>query len=120
MNKYFSLTVITALILLLILACKKEQKCSYLKDYYQQVYLAEKAFYTKDYKAVVDLMDKACSKCELLNQRGIYEMYKYAESAARIGATQKAIELIRALLLRGYDINQLAQNEGFVPLLATN
>lgn len=65
-------------------------------------------------------MSEAEKKCELLNQRGIYEMLKYAESSAHIGEKEKAFVLIRKLLLTGYEINQLANNEAFQSIVGTD
>lgn len=63
-------------------------------------------------------MSEAEKSCEVLNQRGIYEMLKYAESSARIGKKDKAFQLIRQLLLNGYEIDQLANNEAFQNLVS--
>ena len=44
-------------------------------------------------------------------------MLKYAESSAHIGKNDKAFQLIRQLLLNGYEIDQLANYEAFQNLV---
>ena len=107
------------LFIVLISSCEQKKDCSYIDDYYQNIYLAEQAYYQENYQLVVDLMDKACMNCEVLNQSEISELYNYAESAARIGDHKKAMTLVRKLILSGYNIQQLANNEGFNPLVKT-
>lgn len=109
---------IQILTLLSIISCQKKNECNYIENYYQTVYIAEEAYYKGDYQKVFQQMSKAEKNCELLNQRGIYEILKYAESSARIGKNEKALELIRILLLNGYEINQLANNEAFQNLVS--
>ncbi len=100
-------------IILLSISCQKKSECNYIENYFQEVYLAEEAYYKEDYQMVFDNMSKATENCKLLNQPMIYEMMKYAESAARIGENKKAFELIRELILNGYEINQLSNNDAF-------
>jgi hypothetical protein len=107
------------LFIVLISSCEQKKDCSYIYDYYQNIYLAEQAYYQENYQLVVDLMDKACINCEVLNQSETSELYNYAESAARIGDHAKAITLVKKLVLSGYNIEQLANNEGFAPLIKT-
>lgn len=102
---------------LLLLACKNDEPCSYIHDYYQLVHLAHEAYYKQEYQKVVDLLDQAGSNCQLLNQTGIYEKYKYAIAAARIGENEKALRLIRELVLQGYEISKLAEDNAFAHLL---
>lgn len=105
------------MILISIVSCQKKNECNYIENYYQKVYLAEEAYYKEDYQKVFEQMSEAEKSCEVLNQRGIYEMLKYAESSARIGKKDKALQLIRQLLLNGYEIDQLANNEAFQNLV---
>ncbi|PHN08470.1 hypothetical protein [Flavilitoribacter nigricans] len=105
-------------LLLLFMACKQEKDCSYIKDYYQTIYLAEEAYFLGDFQRVYDLISEVESHCALLNQRGPYEMLKYAEAAARIGKDEKALQLVRDLIFEGYEIDQLAQKDAFVQLAA--
>lgn len=107
------------LVILLISFTSKNDN-SYIKNYYQHVYLAEEAYYKKEYQTVFSEMTIATEKCEVLNQIEIYEMEKYAESAARIGKTEKALELIQKLILVGYEIESLRQNEAFVTITQTS
>jgi hypothetical protein len=103
-----------------LISFTRKNENSYINNYYQHVYLAEEAYYKKDYQKVFYEMTKASEKCEVLNQRGIYEMQKYAESAARIGKTKKALELIQNLILVGYEIESLKQNEAYVHIIKTS
>lgn len=105
------------MILISTVSCQKKNECNYIENYYQKVYLAEEAYYKEDYQKVFEQMSEAEKSCEVLNQRGIYEMLKYAESSARIGKKDKALQLIRQLLLNGYEIDQLANNEAFQNLV---
>ncbi len=107
------------IIVFISISCNSYKKCSYITDYYQLIYSAEKAYYEKNYKKVYDEMAKATKNCELINQRGIYEMLKYAESAAKIGKNNKALILIRDLISNGYKIEQLKNNEAFLKLIDT-
>ncbi|WP_400078265.1 hypothetical protein [Winogradskyella sp. R77965] len=109
--------IILILILISTVSCQKKNECNYIENYYQKVYLAEEAYYKEDYQKVFEQMSEAEKSCEVLNQRGIYEMLKYAESSARIGKKDKALQLIRQLLLNGYEIDQLANNEAFQNLV---
>lgn len=111
--------IILTLILILTISCQEHDNCNYIENYYQKVYLAEEAYYREDFQKVFEIMSEAEKKCELLNQRGIYEMLKYAESSARIGKKEKALELIRLLLLHGYEIDQLANNDAFTDLVGS-
>lgn len=106
-------------IIFAIASCQKTDQCNYIVDYYQTVYVAEEAYYEGNYQKVFDEMNKATENCELLNQRGIYEMLIFAESSARIGEQKKAMELIRELILNGYEIDQLSNNESFQTLIGT-
>ncbi|TRO66776.1 hypothetical protein [Christiangramia sabulilitoris] len=101
----------------LLISCAEKKECSYIEDYYQLVYEAEKAYYLEDYQKVFDKMSAATSSCELINQTMIYEMEKYAESAAIIGKKKKALELIKELILNGYEIDQIEDNEAFSSIL---
>jgi len=112
--------ILSILVILTAFSCQKNSECNYIENYYQKVYLAEEAYYKEDYKRVFEQMSEAEKNCELLNQRGIYEMLKYAESSAHIGEKEKAFELIRKLLLKGYEINQLANNEAFQSLVGSD
>ncbi|PTX43474.1 hypothetical protein C8P64_2002 [Christiangramia gaetbulicola] len=114
MNKQF-----LYLIVFLLISCSGKEECSYVDDYYQLVYEAEKAYYQEDYQMVFDKMSKATSNCELINQPMIYEMVKYAESAAIIGKEDKALELLRDLILNGYTIEQLEENQAFSTIVRT-
>jgi len=100
-------------------ACQQKQNCSYINDYYQLVYLAEEAFYKKDYKAAYNLLTEADNNCKLLNQKLIGEMMIFAQCAARVGDKDKALLLVRELILKGYDIQKLSNNEAFENLLNT-
>lgn len=112
--------ILSISVIITAISCQKNIECNYIENYYQKVYLAEEAYYKKDYKKVFEQMSEAEKSCQLLDQRGIYEMEKYAESSARIGEKEKAFELIRKLLLKGYEINQLANNEAFQSLIDSN
>lgn len=112
--------ILSILVILTTFSCQKNSECNYIENYYQKVYLAEEAYYKENYKRVFEQMSEAEKNCELLNQRGIYEMLKYAESSAHIGEKEKAFELIRKLLLKGYEINQLENNEAFQSLVGTD
>lgn len=94
-------------------SCQKKEECNYVENYYQPVYLAEEAYYKKDYNKVFELMSNVENKCELINQSMIYEIEKYAESSARIGKNEKTFELIRKLILKGYEINDFKTNDAF-------
>lgn len=107
------------MILISIVSCQNKNECNYIENYYQTVYIAEEAYYKEDYQKVFEQMSKAEKNCELLDQIGIYEMSKYAESSARIGENEKAIELIRKLFLKGYEINQLENNDAFQNLVGS-
>jgi len=106
-------------VIFLLVSCKEKKECSYIEDYYQLVYEAEKAYYLEDYQKVFDKMSDATSSCELINQPMIYEMEKYAESAAIIGKEKKALELIHKLILNGYTIDQIEENEAFSSIVKT-
>lgn len=105
---------------LLLISCESKKECSYIEDYYQNVYSAEEAYYKGDFQKVVDEMEKATQNCELLNQSGIYEMSLYAEASARIGDTKKAFKLIRKLIQNGYEIYELKDEEAFSKLIETS
>ena len=105
---------------LFLISFTSKKENSYIKNYYQHVYLAEEAYYKKDYRTVFSEMTMATEKCEVINQSEIYEMEKYAESAARIGETKKALELIQKLILVGYEIESLKQNEAYVGIIKTS
>lgn len=94
-------------------SCQRHTECNYIENYYQPVYLAEEAYYKKDYKMVFELMSKVENDCELIDQSMIYEIKKYAESSAHIGENEKAFELIRKLILKGYEITDLKTNGAF-------
>lgn len=111
--------IILTLILISIISCQTNNNCNYIEDYYQNVYLAEEAYYKEDFQKVFELMSEAEKNCNLLNQSGIYEMLKYAESAAKIEENGKALELIRLLILKGYEIDNLANNEAFIDLIGS-
>ncbi|MDT0622031.1 hypothetical protein [Croceitalea vernalis] len=106
-------------LILICISCQDNTECNYIESYYQEVYLAEEAYYEEDYQKVFDKMSEATLNCKLLNQPMIYEMMKYAESAARIGENEKTFELIRELILNGYEINQLTDNDGFKNVIET-
>ena len=82
--------IILILLLISTFSCQKKNVCNYIENYYQKVYLAEEAYYKEDYQKVFDQMSQAEKSCEILNQSGIYEMLKYAESSAHIGKNDKA------------------------------
>lgn len=107
-------------ITVLVFSCNSKKECSYIDDYYQHVYSAEEAYYKGDFQKVVDEMEKATQNCELLNQRGTYEMLKYAEASARIGEPNKALKLIQQLIQHGYEIYELKDNEAFSDLVGTS
>ncbi|MFP4846034.1 hypothetical protein [Winogradskyella sp. PE311] len=109
--------IITSILAVILISCQESKECNYIENYYQKVYLAEEAYYKEDYQKVFEQMSEAEKSCEILNQRGIYEMLKYAESSARIGKKEKALQLIRLLILNGYEIDQLANNEAFQNLV---
>ncbi len=98
-------------------SCQKNKECNYIENYYQTVYLAEQAYYKKDYHKVVELMSKAEMNCELIDQPMIYEIIKYAESSAQIGENEKAFELLRKLVLKGYELSDLKNNDAFQKII---
>jgi len=104
---------------LISISCQEKNECNYIENYFQEVYLAEEAYYKEDYQKVFDKMSKATESCKLLDQPMIYEMMKYAESAARIGENKKAFELVQELILNGYEINQLTNNDAFKNIIET-
>ncbi|WP_299097890.1 hypothetical protein [uncultured Winogradskyella sp.] len=111
--------IIGTLLVFLMLSCQKKEAYNYIKNYYQDVYLAEEAYYKKDYKKVVEIMSTVENKCELINQSMIYEIEKYAESTAHIGKNEKTFELIRKLILKGYELDDFKTNAAFQNIINT-
>lgn len=109
-------TYLLIIICVLLLACDSKNDCSYINDYYPIIYEAQLAYYKEDYNKAYDLFETASLKCELLNQRGIYETRKFAESAVKIGDTAKAFSLIRKMILQGSTIDELKHNQIFTSL----
>ena len=113
-----SILVLLITSLLYFSSCSKTNECSYLESYYQEVYQAELAFYKGEHEIVYDILSNVEIHCPLLNQPGIYEQYKFAQSAARLGHDVKSLELIRELVLRkGYTLTPFQDNDAFVSLM---
>lgn len=113
-------TVTVTLLIVILVSCKKKTECNYIENYYQAVYLAEEAYYKKDYQKVYQLMSKIETNCELIDQPMIYEIEKFAESAAHIGENKKTFQLIRKLILEGYEITDLETNDAFQNIIKTD
>ncbi|WP_166435177.1 hypothetical protein [Christiangramia sabulilitoris] len=48
---------------ILLILCSENKECSYMEDYYQLVYEAEKAYYLEDYQKVFDKISYARNLC---------------------------------------------------------
>ena len=116
-KKYLKSILCLGILLPLLMGCKNSKECSYITNYYQEVYRAEEAYYQKNYQQVFDILTDLSSTCDLLNQRGVYELSKFAESAAIIGEEDKAIEILQELILRGTTLDQIKGNESYTTLL---
>ncbi|TQI71205.1 hypothetical protein JM79_2132 [Gramella sp. Hel_I_59] len=132
MNKLLQIILISAILLittnckngsedkiLSAVSAKEEKGCNYIEEYYQTVYQAEIAYLRKEYQKSFDLLKKAESRCELLNQPPIYEIKILAELYVRLEKPEGAFPYLYSLLKKGDSFSSIENNQLFEELKAT-
>ena len=82
---------------------ENKKEYDYIKDYYQLVYEANYNYEIGNDSLAYNLLKKAESNCPMLNQKGIYEKYKYILLIAKFKKTDKIYKLMSELIVNeGY------------------
>lgn len=77
---------------------KNKKEYDYIKDYYQLVYEAQYNYEIGNDTLAYSLLKKAESNCPMLDQKGIYEKYKYLILSVKYKKTDKIYKLMSELI----------------------
>ncbi|SDB56180.1 hypothetical protein SAMN03097699_2151 [Flavobacteriaceae bacterium MAR_2010_188] len=102
-------------------SCQKhsENKCDYIKNYYQLIYQADIEYHLKNFDKAFNLYQQAFISCEPINVPTINELGNFAEVCAILGKNDLAIQFIKKQLERGFDIKWLLQDPNYDKLFSS-
>lgn len=124
MNLSKGLFLAVIVLIFTLISCTEKGKpssdCSYIKDYYPNIYEADIAFESGDYEKAYRFYQKAFEGCKPLMTPDYDEMQKYAQAAAYQGDFKSTYQMAQTLILRGTDLSYFENWPRFNEFLDSN